>query len=202
MKNLIRNFFRPRQKRIDLHTGGDTVLGSTFSFINRGDPRLIRLEIGEKCQLECSFTLERNVGKISVGDRTYIGRGTNIICASNIQIGSDVLMAWGITIVDHDSHSILWQNRVNDVEMWRIGLLEGGPVRAAQLKNWDVVPMAPVIISDKVWIGFNSIILKGVQVGEGVVIAAGSVVTKDIPDYCVVAGNPAKIVKELSSDGQ
>jgi acetyltransferase-like isoleucine patch superfamily enzyme len=51
-----------------------------------------------------------------------------------------------------------------------------------------------------VWIGFNAIILKGVHVGEGSVIAAGSVVTKDVPPYCVVAGTPARIVKELNED--
>jgi acetyltransferase-like isoleucine patch superfamily enzyme len=60
--------------------------------------------------------------------------------------------------------------------------------------------MSPVVIEDKVWIGFNVIILKGVRVGEGAVVAAGSVVTKDVPPYCVVAGNPAHVVKELAED--
>ncbi len=57
--------------------------------------------------------------------------------------------------------------------------------------------MAPIHIKDKVWIGFNVIILKGVTIGEGAVIAAASVVTKDIPDWSLAGGNPAKVIKEL-----
>lgn len=197
---IIKKLFQRPQKRFDLHIGSQTVLGTKFSFANRGDPETIRLQIGEKCYINGSITLEREMGKIAIGDRTYIGGGVNIICALNIDIGSDVLMAWGITIVDHDSHSTRWQDRAEDVEKWRVGLLEGGTQRASQLKNWDVVPMSPVIIGNKVWVGFNAIILKGVRVGEAAVIAAGSVVTKDVPSYCVVAGNPAKVVKELIED--
>jgi len=64
-------------------------------------------------------------------------------------------------------------------------------------KNWQVVPMAPIHISDKVWIGFNVIILKGVNIGEGAIIAAGSVVTKDVPAWTLVGGNPARVIKQL-----
>jgi galactoside O-acetyltransferase len=58
----------------------------------------------------------------------------------------------------------------------------------------------PVKIEDKVWIGFNSIILKGVTVGEGAIVGAGSVVTKDVPPYTIVAGNPARIIRELTPE--
>jgi acetyltransferase-like isoleucine patch superfamily enzyme len=200
MMNIFHKLLHRSRKRLDLRIGHQTILGPNFSFANRGDSNLVRLEIGEKCHINGSIILEREVGKVTIGDRTYIGSGTTIICATEIQIGSDVLTAWGITIVDHDSHSVRWQNRAEDVERWGVGLLEGGSKRAAQLKNWDVVPMSPVIIGDKVWIGFNVIILKGVHIGEGAVIAAGSVVTKDVPPYCVVAGNPARVVKELIKD--
>jgi len=200
MRNIFRKLFNRYQKRFDMNIGRQTILGSGFYYDNRGDLNTLRLEIGEKCHIDGSIILERDIGKVTIGDRTYLGAGTKIICAKEIRIGSDVLTAWGITIVDHDSHSIYWQNRADDVERWRVGLAEGGSKRAAQVKNWDVVPMSPVIIDDKVWIGFNAIILKGVHVGEGSVIAAGSVVTKDIPPYCVVAGNPARIVKELGED--
>lgn len=54
---------------------------------------------------------------------------------------------------------------------------------------------APIIIKDDVWIGANAIILKGITIGKGAVIGAGSVVTKDVPDYAIVVGNPAKVVK-------
>ena len=54
----------------------------------------------------------------------------------------------------------------------------------------------PIIIGDDVWIGTCSIVLPGVKIGKGSVVGAGSVVTKDVPDYCVVAGNPARIIKQ------
>ncbi|MFN7691728.1 MAG: DapH/DapD/GlmU-related protein, partial [Bacteroidota bacterium] len=56
----------------------------------------------------------------------------------------------------------------------------------------------PIVIHDKVWISFNAIILKGVTIGEGAVVAAGSVVTKDVAPYTMVAGNPAKFIKNVS----
>ena len=65
-------------------------------------------------------------------------------------------------------------------------------------KNWDVVNSKPIKICDDAWIGMNCIILKGVTIGEGAIVGAGSVVTKDVPAWTVVAGNPAKVVKTLS----
>ena len=200
MKNIFSKLYNRHRQRFDMRLGYQTVLGPSFNYENRGDAGTLRLEIGEKCYIDGSIILEREVGNVTIGNRTYLGAGTTIICAEEIQIGSDVLSSWGITIVDHDSHSIRWQNRAEDVENWRAGLLEGGPKRAAQLKNWNVVPKSPVVIENKVWIGFNVIILKGVRVGEGAVIAAGSIVTKDVPPYCVVAGNPAKVVKIIEKD--
>ncbi len=59
------------------------------------------------------------------------------------------------------------------------------------------IKSAPVVIEDHVWIGFNLAILKGVTMGKGAIIGAGSVVTKDVEPFTVVAGNPAKIIKRL-----
>ncbi|MBV8923397.1 DapH/DapD/GlmU-related protein, partial [Bradyrhizobium sp.] len=58
-------------------------------------------------------------------------------------------------------------------------------------------PHAPVVIADKVWIGFNASILKGVTIGEGAVVGACSVVTRDVPPFAVVAGNPARVIRTL-----
>ncbi|MBK8021791.1 MAG: hypothetical protein IPK19_10285 [Chloroflexi bacterium] len=60
--------------------------------------------------------------------------------------------------------------------------------------------MAPIRICDKAWIGFNAVILKGVTIGEGAIVGAGSVVTKDVPAWTVVAGNPARIIREFTED--
>ncbi len=68
---------------------------------------------------------------------------------------------------------------------------------AAMTKGWTVVPKAPVRIGDKVWIGFNVIILKRVTIGEGTVIAAGSVGTKNVPAWALAGGNPVRVIKQL-----
>ena len=64
-------------------------------------------------------------------------------------------------------------------------------------KTWDDVVIRPTIIEEDVWIGVNAIILKGIIIGKGAIVAAGAVVTKNVPPNTIVAGNPAKVIKEL-----
>ncbi|MFA5114018.1 MAG: acyltransferase [Candidatus Margulisiibacteriota bacterium] len=144
-----------------------------------------RLTIGSDCLVQGEFYLERSGAGITVGDRCYIG-GAKLICADRIEIGSDVMIAWGGQIIDHNSHSLNWSERANDV----LELAKGR-------KDWAKVKRAPIVIKDKAWIGFNAIILKGVTIGEGAVVAAGSVVTSDVPAYTVVGGNPAREIRKL-----
>jgi acetyltransferase-like isoleucine patch superfamily enzyme len=146
-----------------------------------------RLSVGEDSIIHADIRFEESGGEIRIGSRTFIGR-SDFVCYRSIIVGDDVIMSWGVTIVDHDSHSIDWVHRRNDVREWSVGQ-----------KNWDHVAHAPVFIADKAWIGFNVSILKGVTVGEGAVIGACSVVTRDVPAYSVVAGNPARLVRSLSA---
>lgn len=155
-----------------------------------------RVHIGKNTIISSNIILERDQGMVSIGNSTYLG-ASNIICACDIFIGNDVLVSWGCTIVDHDSHSLDWKQRADDVLLWRQGLLDGGLTKASQCKKWDVVGMAPIRIEDKAWIGMNTLILKGVVIGQGGVVAAGSVVTKDVAPWTLVAGNPAKFIKEV-----
>lgn len=177
--------------------GSGTVTLPGFLIEVRLGPSEQRVRTGRDSVLGCHFVLERGVGAIEVGDRTYIGGTTRIVCAQHVSIGSDVLIAWGCTIVDHDSHSLTWAERSKDVETWRSGLERGGLAGAAGSKNWSVVPTAAVRIEDKAWLGFNVIVLKGVTIGQGAVVAAGSVVTDDVPAWTLAAGNPARVIKEL-----
>jgi galactoside O-acetyltransferase len=98
-----------------------------------------------------------------------------------------VLVSWGVTIVDHNSHALEWDLRRDDVTEWMAGR-----------KRWDHVKVAPVTIGNKCWIGFGASILKGVTVGEGAVIGACAVVTRDVPPFTVVAGNPAQEIRVLN----
>jgi acetyltransferase-like isoleucine patch superfamily enzyme len=143
------------------------------------------LRIGAGSMVDCLIMSDRPGSEIVVGDHTFIGNST-LITASRIEIGDDVLISWGCTIVDHHSHSILWRERAMDVRNWYEGK-----------KDWSAVKIAPVRVGDKAWIGFNVIILAGVTIGEGAVVASGSIVTKDVAPYTVVAGSPARQVKEI-----
>lgn len=147
------------------------------------------LTIGEGTMFEGSIVSDREGSIVSIGRNTFVG-GSTIVCAERIEIGDDVLISWGCTIVDHDSHALAWKDRCDDVRQYYKGI-----------KNWDKVKRKPVIIGNKSWIGFNSIILKGVTIGEGAVVGSGSIVTKDVPAHTVVAGNPARIIRRIE-DGE
>jgi acetyltransferase-like isoleucine patch superfamily enzyme len=140
--------------------------------------------IDEYSQIDGVLVLERENASIFIGKRVFMNG--SLLAAQRIDIGDDVLIAWGVTVVDHNSHSVSFSQRAEDVVNWGVGK-----------KDWTHVKIAPVKIHNKVWIGFNSIILKGVTIGEGAVVGAGSVVTKDVPAWTVVAGNPARVIREI-----
>lgn len=144
------------------------------------------LVVGKGSIVEGSLVFERPGAAIEIGSNTFIGN-SSIIASTSVQVGSDVLVAWGTTIVDHDSHSLQWSQRSHDVQDWYAGK-----------KDWTNVTTAPVRIGDKAWIGFNVIILKGIVIGEGSVVAAGSVVTKSVQAWTLVGGNPARVIRELA----
>lgn len=154
------------------------------------------ISVGDNSVVGCNFIFESDQGNIIIGKRSYIGAGTNLIARSDIIIGDDVTLAWGITLYTHNSHSLDWQERANDIAIINDNLRHRRDMLAN--KNWDVVKSAPIIVKDKAWIGMNSIILKGVTIGEGAVVGAGSVVTKDVPPWTVVGGNPAIVLQKLS----
>lgn len=151
----------------------------------------IRVRVGDESTVGCNFIFESDSGEISVGKRTYIGGGTNLISRSSISIGDDVVIACGVYIYDHNSHSLNWRERANDIRLLNEDIRHDRGFLDS--KDWSTVQTAPIKICDKVWIGFNAIILKGVTVGEGAVIGAGAVVTHDVRPWTIVAGNPAVI---------
>jgi acetyltransferase-like isoleucine patch superfamily enzyme len=144
-----------------------------------------RLSVGENSIVHAHISFEEIGGEVRIGSRSFIGR-SHLVCYRSLVIGDDVIMSWGVTIVDHDSHSLNWELRRDDVRDWGKGQ-----------KNWKHIPHAPVVVKDKAWIGFNVSILKGVTIGEGAVVGACSVVTHDIPPYVVAVGNPARVVRSL-----
>jgi acetyltransferase-like isoleucine patch superfamily enzyme len=147
------------------------------------------LKVGEKSLIRADMVYEREGASIVIGNRTFIARGLFTV-ADRLRIGDDVMISWNVTIVDNNSHSIRYSERRDDV---RLNAFEG-------VKLWDAIKIAPVIIEDKVWVGFGSSILKGVTIGEGAIVGANSVVTKSVPPWTIVAGNPATIIREIPTD--
>ena len=156
------------------------------------------LTIGADSFIGGSFVFERGSGHISIGERVHIGAST-FISVDGIEIGDDVTIAWGCTVYDHNSHSTDWLQRRSDTSREISDLRSGAPSIAS--KDWSCVKAMPITIKDKAWIGFNCIVLKGVTIGEGAVVGAGSVVTKDVEPWTVVGGNPAKVLKRLEPYG-
>jgi galactoside O-acetyltransferase len=153
------------------------------------EPAGCSLTIGSNCNVEGLLVFEKSSAQISIGSRAHIGGGTVLAAAIGIEIGDDVLIAFDALIMDHDSHSLLFRERRKDVRDWMDGK-----------KDWANVEMGRVHISDKAWVGARSIILKGTTIGEGAIVAAGSVVTRDVSPWTIVGGNPAKLIRALSED--
>ena len=195
---IIRKMQLKRQLRLyrtNIKVGKDTILDQAMLELRAPVKNRTFLEIGESCFLQNRFIFEKNSGYIKIGNGVHIGAGTRIISINKIEIGNDVIIAWDCTIYDHNSHSIYWEQRKNDTKQEIADYNENG--NSILNKNWSDVVSKPIKIKDKAWIGFGVTILKGVIIGEGAVVAAGSVVTKDVPDYVVVGGNPATILKHI-----
>lgn len=173
---------------------GASILDKGFAIEFRSERSLTSVQIGDDCILKCKIIFESDTGSVKIGDGCYIG-GSRIISSHSVTIGNWVTMAWGITIYDHNSHSLDFRERINDQKQQ---IRDWGSGNFIKSKKWDVVEKKPIIICDYAWIGFDSVILKGVTVGEGAVVGARSVVTRDVEPWTVVAGNPAQMVKRLT----
>lgn len=138
-----------------------------------------------------TLEIERHGGKIFVGKNCYVGDNTRIWSADEIVIGDRVLIAHNTSIFDNDTHPIDAQERADDA----ISTIFLG-VR----KDYSTLRSAPIRIENDVWIGCNCVILKGVTIGEGAIVAAGSVVTKNVPAKTIVGGNPAKVLKVIDKE--
>lgn len=117
---------------------------------------------------------------LSIGSNCQFGAFNHITCSNRIVIGNNCLTGKWITITDNSHGSTT------------IYELMKSPL------SREVISKGPIIIGNNVWLGDKVTILPNVKIGDGVIIAANSVITHDIPDYCVAAGNPAKIIKQLN----
>ena len=118
-----------------------------------------------------SFVYVGTNAVLKLGGNSFINTNSSINCIKSIEIGSNTWISDNVAISDTDSHDVITNGE----------------------KNKSV---KPIYIGNHVWIGKNAIILKGVKIGNGAIIAAGAVVTKDVSEKCLVGGNPAKVIKQ------
>lgn len=144
------------------------------------------LIIGADSWIKTKVVYGQQGAALQVGERTFIGQGL-ISIAKSVEIGDDVLIAWNVTIMDNASHSVRFSERATDALDWKRGK-----------KDWTHVPVRAVKIKNKAWIATGAILLPGVTIGEGAVVGAGSIVTRDVPDWTIVAGNPARTIQEIA----
>ena len=143
--------------------------------------------IGRNCMIRGLICTSGN-GKIIIGDHSYIGGATRIGSVNSITIGNDVIIANDTHIYDNNNHPVSPKKRM---EMTQSGDDFG------ELWKWEMADNKEIIIEDNVWIGERCSILKGVKIGKGAIVGCNSVVTHDVPEYTIVAGNPAKVVKNI-----
>jgi len=163
-------------------------IGNNSSLVCRIDKRHknAKICVGNDCLINGRLVAEIENSLIDIKDNVFIGGNTIIDCKQEIIIEDNVLVSYECVIFDHDSHSVISSERKNDLNDFKNNSLKWGKVKSKK-----------ILIKKNAWICARSMILKGVTIGEGSIVAAGSVVTEDVPDYSLVAGNPAKFIKEV-----
>lgn len=164
----------------------DYRLGPSAWCANNGPRDRIRLGDGGVCR----GILRREDfgdGEIIVGAGVYIGDDCILSASDRIEIGAGTLLGHGVQIFDNNSHPVAAVARGEDA----------GLILAADVAKRQHIDHAPVSIGANAWLGFGAIVLKGVTIGDGAVVAAGSVVAESVDAEAVVAGNPARLVKRL-----
>ena len=182
IRNKYKNFDIYKPCNVDIHKSSKIEIDGYFNFnlpciLKKKNNIAGELIIGKGATLKVKgcfsvysgSSIAINEGASLILGNGYINQDSKIRCREKIVIGDGTIISENVHIRDSDTHTIL---------------------------NSNHIPTQPVYIGKNVWIGLGSIILKGVTIGDGAIIAAGSVVTKDVPSNCLVGGNPAKVIKE------
>lgn len=147
-----------------------------------------RVRLGAHTLVDGELLVHDYGGKIEIGEYTYIGMGTRVWSGDSVKIGNHVFLAHNVNVTDTNSHQFSARERAEHYVRTNV---KGQPFEKRTIKT------APVVIEDHAWINFGVGILKGVRIGEGAVVGAMSLVTKDVPPYTLVAGNPARVIRTI-----
>jgi acetyltransferase-like isoleucine patch superfamily enzyme len=154
-----------------------------------GDPS--RIHLGRHAYVLGNLIVHDYGGRIEIGDYSYVGLNTHVFSGDLVKIGRFVLIAHNVTITDTNAHEL---SALERAEFFVRTEVHRQPFLKTSIKT------APVEIGDHAWLNFDVGVLRGVTIGEGAIIGAGSLVTKDVPPYVLAVGNPARPIRELPRD--
>lgn len=158
------------RRRFAIQGGRQLLLHEGVKIVRNGGRQ--RLALGDRVHIaeDVWLVYEGPGGAIEIGDGTFINRRVEIRSRERISIGSDCIIAFDTVIMDTNHHELNLSRTT-----------------------------APVDIGNHVWIGARAFVLRGVTIGDGAVVAAGSLVTRDVPPAALVGGNPAIVIREAVS---
>lgn len=171
----------------NVQIGSNTVIMGDLAFKRFHSQSAPGLIIGAHCTMDGVHFNIGEKGQVEIGDYCYFTNAV-LLCELELCIGSYVVIGWNATLADTDFHPIAPEQRIADA-------LACSPLGKG-LPRPEII-RRPVVIEDGVWIGPNATILKGVHIGAGSFVEAGSMVIRDVPPRTRVMGNPAQIIGEV-----
>jgi acetyltransferase-like isoleucine patch superfamily enzyme len=163
-------------------------LGLNARLVTPGGER--RVSIGANCAIRGIIRCD-GPGRVTIGEEVHVGDGVIVSARASIGIGDGALLAHGVQLFDNDTHPLDAETRAAHFRAF----LKLGP-KGLRPDDFEV-GSAPIRIGRRAWLGFGAAVMKGVEVGEEAIVAAGAVVTADVPPRTIVAGNPARVVRSL-----
>lgn len=179
----LANDINDRSAPTNIVVGEDVRMDSVAGFKQFRTQAEIGMRIGDRTTLCGAQFATSERGVIEIGADCYID-GASLIAEERVTLGDRVILGVQVTIADSDFHPIDPEQRALDC----VALSPSGDGKRPPFLT------RPVTVENDVWIGFGAVLLKGVRVGEGAIIGAGSVVTKDVPAGMFVSGNPARVI--------
>ena len=146
-------------------------------------------KLGNKLRSWCAKKLFKSVGEgIVIKHGAYFGDGKNIVMGKESQLGINCKVENDLVMGDYVlmGPEVVIYSSMHAYSDCNVPIMHQGSK-----------PIEPVVIGNDVWIGLRAVIMPGVHIGNHVIIGSGAIVTKDIPDYAIVGGNPAKVIREL-----
>lgn len=188
LKNLKKVFFQKARRKKNQEISLNAVVHPSAKIIVMNELNG-SVKIGDGTHIKGELVTFSHGGRINIGQNCYIGENSRVWSALQITIGDRVLIAHNVNIIDNNTHPLSARSRH---EHYMEIISKGFPI-----DNRYELKERSILIEDDVWIGMGSIVLPGCKLGRGAIVGAGSVVTKDVPPYTIVAGNPAKIIREI-----